>query len=279
MIFLFMQNAFADSLDELRLTAMSDWDNRPYTSSDSRQLAFLQVSKQLGAAISTPNLPAHTLGIWGLEFGIHQGFSFIDTQKTLDNSPSAWALLTPDEDLFPVLVHPKLFVRKGLPLSTEVEIALGYLLFSRQSTIGGAFRIAPIEGHPVAPDIAVQIGYNAYISNPEIGLGTLDTSFILSKRFGFGYLNRMTTAHFVPFFAVGTTATHVSPKISQAQQGLLSVGPLSGFSSSPYYTEELSRIFVNPGIRLENQEFSFQVDYRYSIDTLNILNIAMAWRY
>ena len=89
----------------------------------------------------------------------------------------------------------------------------------------------------------------------------------------------MTTAHFVPFFAVGTTATHVAPKISQAQQDLLSIGPLSGFSSSTYYTEELSQIFVNPGVRLENQEFSFQIDYRYSIDTLNILNVAMAWRY
>ena len=279
MLLLFINSVLADSLDEIRLSAMLDWDNRPYTSVESRQAAYLQVCKQLGAAISSPNLPAHTLGIWGLEFGIHQSFSFIDTQKTLENSPSAWALLTPDEDIFPILVHPKFFIRKGLPLSTELELSLGYLLFSRQSTFGGTFRVAPLEDHPIAPDLGLFMGYHAYISNPELGLGTLDMGLTLSKRFGFGYLNRMTTAHFVPFFSIGSSTTRVSPKISQEQQDLISITPLSGFSGSPYFTEDLNRTFLNAGIRLENQEFSFQFDYRYSLENLNTLNIAMAWRY
>ncbi len=279
MIFSLLSLAHADSLDDIRLSAMTDWDGRPYTSASSRFVAYEQVCKQLGSAIITPILPANTTGIWGFEFGFHQSFSFIDTAKSLDNTPSAWALVTPDEDLFPILVHPKIMARKGLPLSTEVELSMGYILLSRQGTFGAALRVAPIEGHHIAPDIAVQLGYNAYISNPELALGTFDTSFVVSKKLGFSYLERMTTAHFVPFFASGIATTHASPKISQEQQDLLNVKPISGFDASPYYNESFRNVFINSGFRLENQEYSFQIDYRYTFDTLSTFSLAMAWHY
>lgn len=279
MITMFLSLAYADSLDDIRLSAMSDWNGRPYTSSSSRFVAYEQVSKQLGAAIITPILPANTLGIWGFEFGLHQSFSFIDTQKSLDNTPSAWALLTPDEDLFPILVHPKVIARKGLPLSTEIELSMGYLLLSRQGTFGGALRIAPIEGHSIAPDLALQVGYNAYISNPELSLSTFDTTLIISKKFGFGYLTRLTTSHFSPFFAIGTATTTAAPKISLANQELLNVSPMSGFAASPYYNENLSNLFFNSGFRLENQEYSFQIDYRYTLSTLSTFSLSMNWHY
>ena len=283
MITLLLSLAFADTLDDIRLTAMSDWDGRPYIDSDSQQKAYRQVVRQLGAAITTPIVPANTLGVWGFEFGIHQSFSFIDTQKNLDNRPSSWALLTPDEDLFPILVHPKVIARKGLPLSAELEISMGYILLSRQGTFGGALRVAPVEGYHLAPDIAFQVGYNAYISNPELSLSTFDTSMIISKRFGLSYLTRLTTAHFVPFFSVGTATTSAAPKISSEQQEELNVTPLSGFAGSPHYeensTQPLSNLFINSGIRLENQEYSFQVDYRYTIDTLSSFSMSMIWHY
>ena len=279
MITLLLSLTYADSLDDIRLTSMSDWDGRPYTSSSSRFMAYEQVVKQLGAAITTPIIPANTLGVWGFEFGIHQSFSFIDTQKSLDNRPSAWALMTPDEDLFPILVHPKVIARKGLPLSAELEISMGYILLSRQGTFGGALRIAPIEGYHIAPDVAFQIGYQAYISNPELSLSTFDTSMIVSKRFGLSYLTRLTTAHAVPFFSFGTATTNASPKISEAQQEALNVMPLSGFSNSPHFSEGLRNLFINSGLRLENQEYSFQIDYRYTLNTLSTFSMSMVWHY
>jgi hypothetical protein len=279
MIHFLLSIASADTLDDIRLTSMSDWNNKPYTSASSRFLAYEQVVKQLGSAISTPIVPANTLGIWGFEFGLHQSFSFIDTQKSLDNTPSAWALLTPDEDIFPILVHPKIIARKGLPLSTELEVSMGYILLSRQGTFGGALRIAPFEGYHIAPDVAFQIGYHAYISNPELALSTFDSSMIISKRFGFSYLTRLTTAHAVPFFSIGTATINASPKISTEQQELLNVMSISGFSASPLYNEGLSNLFFNTGIRLENQEYSFQVDYRYTLNTLSTFSMSMIWHY
>ena len=279
MITLLLSLTYADTLDDIRLTSMSDWDGRPYTSSSSQFIAYEQVVKQLGAAITTPIVPANTLGVWGFEFGIHQSFSFIDTQKSLDNRPSAWALLTPDEDLFPILVHPKIIARKGLPLSAEIELSMGYILLSRQGTVGGALRIAPVEGYHIAPDVAFQLGYHAYISNPELSLSTFDTSMIISKRFGLSYLTRLTTAHAVPFFAVGTATSSAAPKISLEQQEALNVMPLSGFSDSPYFNEGLSNLFINSGLRLENQEYSFQIDYRYTINTLSTFSMSMIWHY
>ena len=279
MIRILLSLSYADTLDDIRLTAMKDWNGRPYTSESSRFLAYEQVSKQLGAAITTPILPANTLGIWGFELGLHQSFSFIDTQKSLDNTPSAWALLTPDEDLFPILVHPKIIARKGLPLSTELELSMGYLLLSRQGTIGGALRIAPFEGNHITPDLAVQIGYHTYISSPELSLSTFDTSLIISKKFGFGYLTQLVTAHAIPFFSIGTATTSVAPKISIEQQDVLNVSPMSGFSASPYYNENLSNLFINTGLRLQNQEYSFQVDYRYTMSTLSTFSLSMNWRY
>lgn len=275
MITMFLSLAYADSLDDIRLSAMSDWNGHPYTDSDSRFTKYETVVKQLGAAISTPILPANTLGIWGFEFGLHQSFSFIETQKSLDNTPSAWALLTPDEDLFPVLVHPKIVVRKGLPLSTEIEMSMGYILLSRQGTFGGALRITPIEGHSIAPDVAIQLGYNAYIANPELSLSTFDTSLIISKKFGFGYLTRITTAHALPFFAIGTATTTADPKISLAEQELLNVSTISGFSTN----KNLSNLFFTSGLRLQNQEYAFQIDYRYTLSTLSTFSLSMSWHY
>lgn len=279
MILFLLSLAHADSLDDIKLTAMFDWDGRPYTSSSSRAIAYEQVIKQLGASIATPIVPANTLGIWGFEFGLHQSFSFIDTQKSLDNTPSAWALLTPDEDVFPILVHPKILARKGLPLSTEVELSLGYILLSRQGTFGAALRVAPFEGYHIAPDVALQVGYHAYISNPELSLSTFDTALIISKRFGFGYLNRLTTAHATPFFSIGNATTSAAPKISEDQQELLNVAPISGFSASPYFNEGLANVFFNAGLRLENQEYSFQIDYRYTLNTLSTFALSMNWHY
>ena len=241
MLLLLLQNAFAD-FDDLRLTAMLDWNGLPYTSESSRQLAYMQVSKQLGAAIATPIQPASTLGIWGFELSLQQSFSFIDTEKNIDNTPSAWALLTPDENIFPILCIPKLQLRKGLPLSSELSLSLGYILFSRQSTFGAAARIAPIEGYHIAPDVALQVGYNAYLGGPEFHLGTMDYTAIISKEFGFSYLKGMTTSTFTPFIAIGATNTHISPKISDDAQEALSIGPMSGFSSSSFFKEETEHL-------------------------------------
>ena len=278
MLLLLLNNAFAD-FDDLRLTAMSDWNNLPYTSVSSRQLAYTQVSKQLGSAIASPIQPANTLGIWGLELSYYQSFSFIDTIKSLDNTPSSWALLTPDEEIFPILCIPKLQLRKGLPLSTEISLSLGYILFSRQSTFGGALRIAPIEGYHTAPDVALQIGYNAYIGGPEFHLGTMDYTAIVSKQFGFGYLKGMTTSKVVPFVAIGASNTHVSPKISAEQQALLGISPMSGFASSAYFTAELNQAFINGGAKLNSHDFSFQVDYRYVFGSLATISMALSWEY
>jgi hypothetical protein len=279
MILFFFGFAYADSLDDIKLIVMFDWDGRLYTSVSSCAIAYEQVIKQLGASITTPIIPANTLGIWGFEFGLHQSFSFIDTEKSLDNTPSSWALLTPDEDVFPILVHPKILARKGLPLSTELELSLGYILLSRQGTFGGALRLAPFEGYHIAPDVAFQIGYQAYISNPELSLSTFDTTVIISKRFGFGYLDRLTTAHATPFFSIGNATTSAAPKISVDQQEILNVGPISGFSASPYFNEGLQNVFFNTGIRLENQEYSFQIDYRYTLNTLSTFALSMNWHY
>ncbi|MEC7987221.1 MAG: hypothetical protein VX278_18775 [Myxococcota bacterium] len=278
MLLLLLNNALAD-FDDLRLTAMLDWDGRPYTSSTSHQAAYMQVSKQLGAAIATSIQPARTMGIWGFELTLHQSFSFIDADKTIDNNPSAWALMTPDEDIFPILCIPRLQLRKGLPLSSEISLSMGYILFSRQSTFGAAARIAPVEGYHIAPDIALQVGYNAYIGGPEFHLGTIDYTAILSKEFGFGYLKGMTTSTIAPFVAVGAINTHVSPKISGASQDSLSIGPISGFSSSTYFTEELSQVFLNGGLKLNSHDFSFQVDYRHVFSSLSTVSMALSWEY
>ena len=99
---------------------------------------------------------------------------------------------------------------------------------------------------------------------------------IISKRFGLSYLTRLTTAHAVPFFAVGT-ATNAAPKISLEQQEALNVMPLSGFSASPISM----KVWVT-SLSIQDwdcQEYSFQIDYRYTLNTLSTFSMSMIWHY
>lgn len=266
--------------DQISLSAMTDWEGIPYTNTTSINIAYEQVVKQLGAAIANTGAnPANTIGIYGVELSFRNSFSFIDTKRELNNAPSPWALVTPDEEPVPILWTPEVQVRKGLPLSMEIGAKVGYLGFSKQGSFGGWFRIAPVEGYEMAPDISFQVGYAGYVGSPELGAGAMDLNMTIGKNFAFGPLTGVNSSVISPFLSAGMFTIRASPRISRDEQSQMGISAVSGFSSSDFFTEGYSPIFVAAGTTIRSSDVYFQLDYRYTIGLLSTFGVNMGLTY
>jgi hypothetical protein len=266
MVILFLSTtSFADGLDTLSLTSMTNWNNTVYEDTASMGVAYDKVIRQLGAGISNRAVaPVRSLGIHGGEVSLRNSITFLDAQIRLDGSPSPWALMTPDEAPMGSLWIPEVAIRKGLPLSTEFGLKMGYIGNSRQGSFGGWGRASILEGYQKTPDLAIQVGYSGYTGNNELALGVMDISLSMGKSFGIGPFANMSSSHITPYSAVGLLSYRAMPRVDEALSSKLGIERISAFSSSTDFTEGYRALTVDAGLHIQSNDFFIHMGSHYT---------------
>ena len=260
-----IQSALAGPLDP---SSMLDWNGQTYINPTSFQNDFAVVVKQL--SLSTANQPsaATTLGIYGFEMILDNRIAFIDSTEYVDGSPSPWNLMSSTEESPPALWLPNLEVRKGLPLSLEMGLRAGMVVTDVGSTFGSYVRCAPLEGYRKLPDIALQFGYAGYIGNPDLALGTMDTSITIGKALPFGPLTGINSSVIHPYASVGMYWTKADPRLNSKEATKLDIQAISAFQRSDNYMDGYRMFAWNAGFEIQSNEVVISLATSHSPNTL-----------
>jgi hypothetical protein len=237
--------------DDIMLSQLGTWQGESYDQTDIIQDAYARVVQQTGMAIAnTPLGAAETLGMNGFDVALTSSVSFLEA-----NAGSAWQRVHSESDPSRAMWIPSLTVRKGLPLSFEAGAQLGYVAFSRQTRFGGWGRVGLLEGYKKLPDVTLQVGYAGYVGNPELALGTMDTSLVIGKTWAFGLLDGINTASASPYIGVGQYRIRATPRIDEGLLEDFGIAAVSGFSGSEDFAEGYSPIAIHLGTRFLSGDF------------------------
>ena len=186
--------------------------------------------RDLASLLSAP--PAHAVGSLGyleFEFSFDNRIGFLHTDPAAGETISAWDSMMEDGDATRVGYLPTLRFRKGLPWSIEVGMDFAWLAGSRQATLGGYARWAFLDGWKKVPDMAVQVGYTAYVGNDELDLGVfeLDISIGYTFEVASSLGGPRPATLFSPFAGYSYLLTHAAPGFVTIE----GVGPVSGWAN------------------------------------------------
>ena len=144
---------------------------------------FKSLINELGMVFSPKFLaPATTLGLNG--FAVGMSFSFNNINNTADYwqvTESVFSNKKPSS----VLTTMQMSMRKGLPLSFEVETTFTNLLYSNMYAVGGSLKWSLNEGFYMIPDFAVRGSINTLMSSRDIMLTTAGFDLTASKQWSF----------------------------------------------------------------------------------------------
>jgi hypothetical protein len=177
-----------------------------------RQTQFDFVVRQLALATAAP--PHHAvsaLGLYELEVGLDNRIAFVQSDPQPGERSSAWQDLTEDGAPSPVQYVPRLTVRKGLPWAIEVGGSAGWLAATRQFVVGGYGRWAALDNWPKVPDLAIQMGYQAYVGNDQLDMGTFDLDVSLGYTFAARSTGTKPGSAFSPYVGWSLLAMHARP--------------------------------------------------------------------
>jgi hypothetical protein len=221
--------------------------------------AWQVVARELGTLIANkPFAPAETSGLLGFDVAAFGTVGFVDAGTVSTEARSPWARLNADAEANPTQFLPGVAVRKGLPLSLEVGANAAWLGRSDQTVLGGYGRFAPVEGYREWPDIAVQVGYSAYLGNDELDLGTLDASGSLGYTFPFGRRAGINEGAFSLWGGAGLLRINAQPRLDARTLDTLGIGPVSGLSGKPGFQEGFSPATLHLGFRVRSGGFYTQ---------------------
>jgi len=135
--------------------------------------------------------PASTLGLAGFAVAVESSVAIADSGEHWRVLDGRWQFDQNNQvnadtsaPVFPLL---HLHLRKGLPLSFEIETTLSYLVDSQMMWLGGALKWSLMEAiHPFVPDLAVRGFGGSLIGAPDISLTTAGLDIVLSKELGAG---------------------------------------------------------------------------------------------
>lgn len=230
-------SAWAAFPDDVSLSQLGEWDGAAFTDVNANREAYEVVVRQLAAGVANQAMqPAETLGVNGFAASLDSSWGFISAQNE-DDSPAPWERVHTDADPTGVLWVPTLTVRKGLPLSLEGGLSVGYVGFSQQTVFGGFGRWGIWEGYRQFPDLTLKVGYSGLVGNDELELGVMDLSATLGYSVPFGTLNGINDSVWSPWFSAGMLRTSASPRLSEADQEALGIMPVSGSKNSESYQE------------------------------------------
>ena len=156
---------------------------------------------------------------------------------------------------------------------------MGYIAVSRQTTMGGYFRAAPLEGYRNMPDVVLQVGYTGYVGNDQLELGTLDVSGTVGYAIPFGRVVGVNNAKIAPYLGFGGLKIHARPNLSEEEQASLGISEVSGFQDSDFYDESFSLWQLHGGFRINSGAFSFRGAASWVPSGLVTLNVGMGFVY
>ena len=156
---------------------------------------FRALSRELGMVMTPTSLqPAETTGQSGFDFGLDYTFHTVRLgesywQNTLENPAT------------PVLMTLGARARKGfvlpVPLTSEVELGVQWLIDSQLLSIGTNIRVALNEGFRFLPDVALQVGVNRMVGHKDLDVTTVTAGGQVSK--GFGVMGTFNLCPFVGY--------------------------------------------------------------------------------
>lgn len=246
--------ALAQWPDDVTPSALSSFDGEPVTSLDISRQSYEQVVRELGAIIANkPTSVAHTSGLEGFDVSFQNTIGFIEANGDKGGgTPVAWERTHAEGDPSHALWIPRVVVRKGLPLSTEVGASMGYVAFSNQTVFSAFGRVGLVEGYRQFPNVVIQGGYSAYMGNPELDLGVMDMSATIGYSFPFGRFAGINEADFSPWFGVGWLQMNAVPTLDQEVQEELGIRAVSGFKSKDHFVEGFRPATLSLGTRLRS---------------------------
>ena len=271
--------AWAGWPDDVVLDEIDTWRGQAVLDLELVTADYHQGLQELGAAIS--NKPMHggeTLGLYGFEVGVSNTIAFIDTRGET-GLPSPWERVHQDGEPNNMMVIPRLDIRKGLPASIEVGASMGYLAVSRQTSMGGYLRAAPLEGYRNMPDVVLQVGYAGYVGNDQLELGTMDISGTVGYTIPFGRVIGVNSAKVSPYLGFGGLKIHARPNLPEDEQANLGIGPVSGFADSDDFDEGFALQQLHGGFRITSGSFSFRGSGTWAIGGLGTVNVGMGFVY
>lgn len=271
--------AFAAWPNDVMLDEIDTWRGQAVLDPELITADYHQVLQELGTAISNKAMHGgETLGLYGFEVGLSNTIAFIDTRAE-GGQPSPWGRVHQDNEPANMLVIPRLDIRKGLPASIEVGASMGYLAQSRQTSLGGFVRAAPLEGYRDMPDVVLQVGYAGYVGNDQLELGTMDVSGTVGYTIPFGRIIGVNSASVAPYLGFGALKIHARPNLPEEEQGELGIGPVSGFSDSEHFSEDFSLWQLHGGFRITSGSFSFRGAGTWVPSGLGTVNVGMGFVY
>jgi hypothetical protein len=271
--------AWAGWPDDVMLDGIDTWRGSAVVDQDLVTADYHQVLRELGTAIS--NKPMHggeTLGIYGFEVGLSNTIAFVDTRAE-SGLPSPWARVHQDGEPNNMMVIPRLDIRKGLPASIEVGASMGYLAISRQTSMGGYLRAAPLEGYRNMPDVVLQVGYAGYVGNDQLELGTMDVSGTVGYTIPFGRVTGVNNARIAPYLGFGGLKVHARPNLPEEEQASLGIGAVSGFKNSEDFDDSFALWQIHGGFRITSGSFSFRGAGTWVPGGIGTVNVGMGFVY
>ena len=288
LVFINLSSDAVAATDELSLDAMLDWRGQPYDGDYAS--AYQKVTQQLCAAIANPTNTPRTYGIQGIGIDAQMSFSFIDTvvdvegELARNETPSSWALMTPDESPSSHLWIPEVQLRKGLPFSFEIGTKVSYIGGSRQGSYGVWGKFNPLEGLEKGPEVAFQFGYAGLVGSDELSLGVRDLSLTIGKSIAFGPYFESNTSHFIPFLSVGVLQTQsiiLSDNQLKEELGLENYSSINTDEQLEGITSinGPSPAFTTLGMHFLSNDFRFQIAYRNTFGTLSSVAMSLGFLY
>lgn len=210
------------SLDE-----MVEHDGLAVLDSERLGESYRQLVKEVGALVSNkPTLPCSTTGVYGFEMDVGTWFVLNDARDRPDVSP--WARVSEDETAEPYSIVPVVSVRKGLPLSTEVEAHVGWIADTSTGLAGVQGRIAILEGFRPLPELTGHVGWSGWVGNDDLEVGVFDLGVQIGTTIRSGFVEGANTATFRPWLDLSSLRVSAAPLVSAEVADDIGAVPFGG---------------------------------------------------
>lgn len=195
------------------LESMLDYDGQDVLDPTLLGQSYRQLVMEMATGITGPwSLPARTTGRDG--FSVELQTLMVFQEGRFRDGPSPWERAHPDQDPVPYSFSPGIAVRKGLPLSTEVGGAIGWLAGSGSGRASVFGRVSVLEGWQPLPDLNLHMDLNTLVGHQDFNLTTFRLGVTLGANAPIGSWSSMRSGRLQPFVDFSTIRATSRPTVS-----------------------------------------------------------------
>lgn len=262
---------------DVTLSQLDVYQGSPYSNTEKIELAYRTVARDLGTGLANKPQGGSTLGIDGFDISMGTTLIFVDA-NAFQGGATSWQRAREGNQGAGAVFVPQLNLRKGLPLSLEAGAHMGWLAFTRQGSIGGYGRVAPLEGQPKLPEVALQVGYTGYVGNDELELGVTDASISIGKTVAFSAMQRSKTRTIHPYGAVGLNWIKATPLLSAARLDDLTIGKMTASKKdTETYSADMRQVILHAGMRIVSGDVGFRLGASVPLNSVPTLDTSVGY--